>query len=156
MGPMSAAEETDLSFERKDEIRQRLRVILRQTTPKQKSRLLYNLVGLPKKGFHCRTREELQRLDSFLRAHFPAEVGAGAPIPLLAMENKLRELDGGKPSESVSTAGRRGALGGCHSHFCSRGGVGPSAAVPRPISRSLWGLNTVGGRRCPDVCNEWR
>jgi hypothetical protein len=57
-----ASEEVDLgNFERKDEIRQRLRIILRQTTPKQKARLLYGLVGLPKKGFHCRTRDELQK-----------------------------------------------------------------------------------------------
>ena len=109
---MLAGEDADSnSFERKDEIRQRLRVILRQTTPKQKSRLLYGLVGLPKKGFHCRTRDELQRLDSFLRQHFPSELNLGTSISAYDMEAKLQQLDGGKPSESLPSHGKRGALG---------------------------------------------
>ncbi|MDR3738068.1 MAG: hypothetical protein P4L40_03520 [Terracidiphilus sp.] len=112
--PMSlSTSDDDTSFERKDEIRQRLRIILRQTTPKQKSRLLYGLVALPKKGFHCRTRDELQKLDTFLRLHFPRELTSGDPIAMHDMELKLQELDGGKPSESLQSHSRRGAQRHC-------------------------------------------
>lgn len=111
---MFAGEEADdaLSFERKDEIRQRLRIILRLTTPKQKSRLLYGLVGLPKKGFHCRTREELQKLDTFLRLHFPTELANDTSITLQDMEVKLRELDGDVSSELMSSSSHKRAPGG--------------------------------------------
>ena len=80
-------------FERKDEIRHRLRGILRLTSSKQKVRLLCGHVGLVKKGFHCRTREELQAVDEFLRKHFPQQMAAGSQIPAAAMEEKLAAIE---------------------------------------------------------------
>jgi hypothetical protein len=90
--PMAAV---NTSFERKDDIRARLRIILRETTAQQKERLLCNVVALPKKGFHCRTRHELLKLDAFLRTHFPAEMSAVLPIGFLHMQRKLEDLDKG-------------------------------------------------------------
>jgi hypothetical protein len=75
-------------FERKDEIRHRLRCILRLTASKQKSRLI-GLAGLTKKGFHCRTREELVQLDELLTSLFPDHMASSLQITSKEMEEKL-------------------------------------------------------------------
>lgn len=105
----------DGDFERKDEIRHRLRGILRLTSSKQKVRLLCGHVGLVKKGFHCRTREELQAVDDYLRKHFPQQMTAGVQIPAAAMEEKLLSIERASGiGECMSNrGGRAGGLVRC-------------------------------------------
>ena len=108
-------------FETKDQIRHRLRLSLKETTARQKNRLLYGLVGVPVKGFHCRTREELLSVDGFLRAHFPEHMKAGAAIPYTDMESKLQELDGGLSTEEAPAYPRSGTTAWpAHSSRCDR------------------------------------
>ena len=99
----------DESYERKDDIRTRLRGVLRQTSAKQKSRLLHRHVSLTVKPFHFRTREELQAVDAFLRKHFPEAMAVGAEIPATVIDSTLAALEhetaaGGDECGTAATA----------------------------------------------------
>jgi hypothetical protein len=148
--PTMSIVNADGDFERKDEIRHRLRGILRLTSSKQKLRLLCGHVGLVKKGFHCRTREELQAVDEYLRKHFPQQMTAGVQISAAAMEEKLLSIE------------RTTGIGECAFPSCTAGGACglKGGGVVKLVSARFtwlfesWSRSHAGRACCVHDCSE--